>query len=240
MSTGRFVAAGKTRSCPHCKATILDSATVCPGCHHHLRFDSASGKVPQTLDTPLRVDGILRHPPDGGAWEYSIVLAVRNARGEELSRQVVGVGALQPAEERTFSLAVEVFKPVAVSKAAEAVKSPEEGKLSEPAELPEAAQSADGAKPPDAAPPAEAGTAAEAGKMPEAGKAHEGPKPPSAATPVPTAAPYPSEPRSATTGRISSSGLARDPLRPESPAHGGTLKDARHAAGVPMRYPKRP
>jgi hypothetical protein len=121
MSTGRFVAPGRTRSCPHCKATILDSATVCPGCHHHLRFDSASVRA-QESDTPLRVDGIVRHPANGEAWEYSVVLAIRNARGEEISRQVVGVGALQPDEERTFSLAVEVFKPVAVAKPVEAAK----------------------------------------------------------------------------------------------------------------------
>ena len=38
-----------------------------------------------------------------------MVLSVRNGRGEEITRQVVGVGALQPAEERTFTLAVEVF-----------------------------------------------------------------------------------------------------------------------------------
>jgi hypothetical protein len=38
-------------------------------------------------------------------------VAIRNAKGEEVARQVVGVGALQPSDERTFSLAVEVFKP---------------------------------------------------------------------------------------------------------------------------------
>jgi len=114
MSTGRFAAPGRTRSCPHCKATILESATVCPGCHHHLRFDSTSARG-QAADTALRVDGVLRHPANGEAWEYSVVLTIRNARGEEISRQVVGVGALQAADERTFSLAVEVFKPAVVA-----------------------------------------------------------------------------------------------------------------------------
>jgi hypothetical protein len=113
MSTGRFVAPGKTRSCPHCRATILDSATVCPGCHHHLRFGSGAAR-PQDVVTPLRVEGTLRHPPEGGAWEYSVVLSIRNDRGEELARQVVGVGALNPADARTFSLVVEVFKPAEV------------------------------------------------------------------------------------------------------------------------------
>jgi hypothetical protein len=61
--------------------------------------------------TPLRVEGTIRHPPDGGTWEYSIVLAVRNERGEEITRQVVGVGALAPADVRSFSLSVELFAP---------------------------------------------------------------------------------------------------------------------------------
>src|ERR1700728_115339 len=101
---------GKTRSCPHCKATILESATVCPGCLHHLRFDPAAQRMLPAA-TPLRVEGTIRHPPGGGTWEYSIVLAVRNERGEEITRQVVGVGALAPADVRSFSLSVELFAP---------------------------------------------------------------------------------------------------------------------------------
>jgi len=101
---------GKTRSCPHCKATILESSTVCPGCLHHLRFDPAAQRMLPAA-TPLRVEGTIRHPPDGGTWEYSIVLAVRNERGEELTRQVVGVGALAPTDVRSFSLSVELFAP---------------------------------------------------------------------------------------------------------------------------------
>jgi hypothetical protein len=110
MNSGRLVNPGKTRSCPHCKATILDSASVCPGCHHHLRFDTVQRALP--THTPLHVEGAIRHPGTEGTWEYSFVLAVRNARGEEIARQVVGVGALQPMEERTFTVAVEVFAAV--------------------------------------------------------------------------------------------------------------------------------
>lgn len=51
------------------------------------------------------------HPPPGEAWEYSVVIVIRNEKGEEVSRQVVGVGALLPNEARTFSLSVEVFAP---------------------------------------------------------------------------------------------------------------------------------
>ena len=39
------------------------------------------------------------------------MLSIRNERGEEVARQVVGVGALRPGESREFSLAVEVAKP---------------------------------------------------------------------------------------------------------------------------------
>jgi hypothetical protein len=59
----------------------------------------------------LRVEGAIRHPETGQPWEYSVMISVRNERGEEVTRQVVGVGALQPGEERTFTFAVEVFAP---------------------------------------------------------------------------------------------------------------------------------
>jgi len=114
MNTPRLAAPGRTRSCPHCKATILESATVCPGCHHHLRFDPAALQRVAPLATALRVEGRISHPPDGIPCEYSVVVAVRNARGEEIARHVVGVGALQPTDERTFTLAVELFKPLEV------------------------------------------------------------------------------------------------------------------------------
>ena len=39
------------------------------------------------------------------------MVSIRNDRGEEISRQVVGVGALSSAEQRTFTLAVEVYTP---------------------------------------------------------------------------------------------------------------------------------
>jgi hypothetical protein len=104
------MASGKTRTCPHCKATILESATVCPGCQHHLRFDPAAQRMLPAA-TPLKVEGTVRHPSGSETWEYTIVLAVRNERGEELTRQVVGVGLLAPNDVRSFSLAVELFAP---------------------------------------------------------------------------------------------------------------------------------
>jgi hypothetical protein len=125
MSSARPATPGKSRLCPHCKATILDSASVCPGCRHHLRFDSvdaARRAVPSS--SPLRVEGIIRHPADGPAWEYSVVLVIRDNAGAEVTRQVVGVGALQPSEERSFTLSVEVFGRADVVPALKGVKKP--------------------------------------------------------------------------------------------------------------------
>jgi acetyl-CoA carboxylase beta subunit len=103
---------GRTRTCPHCKATILESAVVCPQCRHHLRFGAAEVAQPKNDGfSALRVEGSIEHPDRGGDWEYSVVLTIRNERGEELARQVVGVGALRPTESRTFTLSVDVQTP---------------------------------------------------------------------------------------------------------------------------------
>jgi hypothetical protein len=112
-TAGRPGAAGRTRVCPHCKATILESAAICPACHHHLRFDpkAIAERRAQATFTPLRVEGLFRHPVGGEAWEYSVVISIRNDRGEEVARKVVGVGALQPNEGRTVTLSVDVFTP---------------------------------------------------------------------------------------------------------------------------------
>lgn len=102
---------GKTRACPHCKATILESLSICPGCLHHLRFDQEAAKRQVAASSALRVEGVIQHPPREEPWEYFVVIAVRNDRGEEVARQVVGVGALQGTEKRTFSFSVEVLPP---------------------------------------------------------------------------------------------------------------------------------
>jgi len=105
----RPMTAGKTRTCPHCKATILESLSICPGCLHHLRFDQEAAKRQVAATSALRVEAMIRHPPLEEPWEYFVVISVRNDRGEEVTRQVVGVGALQSAEKRTFALSVEVL-----------------------------------------------------------------------------------------------------------------------------------
>jgi hypothetical protein len=107
----RPVVPGKTRICPHCKATILESLSICPGCLHHLRFDSEAAKRQVAATSALRVEGLIRHPPLEEPWEYFVTIAIRNDRGEEVARQVVNVGALQGAEKRTFTLSVEMLPP---------------------------------------------------------------------------------------------------------------------------------
>jgi hypothetical protein len=119
MSTSRVATTGRTRTCPHCKATILESASICPACQHHLRFDpkAIAERRAQATFSPLRVEGSFRHPAEGDAWEYSVVISIRNDRGEELARKVVGVGALQGGEGRTVTLSVDVFAPDAAKPA---------------------------------------------------------------------------------------------------------------------------
>ncbi|MES2625685.1 MAG: hypothetical protein V4628_10430 [Pseudomonadota bacterium] len=94
-----------TRVCPHCKATILASALVCPGCKGHLRFDNKDG-APVTK-AAWQVEGTFQPDSRDGTTEYSIVISVRNERNEEVARQLVNVGAIQGAEKRTFTLSIE-------------------------------------------------------------------------------------------------------------------------------------
>jgi hypothetical protein len=47
----------------------------------------------------------------GEVWEYAVTVSIRNAAGEEISRQLVGVGALAPDDVRSFVVSVEVSKP---------------------------------------------------------------------------------------------------------------------------------
>ena len=106
-------AAGATRTCPHCKATILESSAVCPACHHHLRVGAKRTAGPPRLTVhPFTVEGRVRGGGDDAGWEYSVIVCVRNDRGDELGRHVVGVGALRRDEGRSFTLDVEVYVPV--------------------------------------------------------------------------------------------------------------------------------
>ena len=103
---------GSTRVCPHCKATILESAIVCPGCKHHLRFGSDAGAMAaQAQRVAWQVEGTLHPEGDDLGTEYCIVIAVRNEKNEEVARQVVNVGSLQGEQMRKFSLSIETSPP---------------------------------------------------------------------------------------------------------------------------------
>jgi hypothetical protein len=142
---------GKTRTCPHCKAVILESLSICPGCMHHLRFDSEAAKRQVAATSALRVEGIIRHPPVEDAWEYYITISIRNDRGEEVDRQVVNVGALQGAEKRTFTLSVEVLPPQAPEEPQ--VPQPKASAAPKPATSSPAGAAAGGSKPAASEPP---------------------------------------------------------------------------------------
>jgi hypothetical protein len=107
MSGVRPGSPGATRECPHCRETILESAAVCPACRHYLRYDAVADAPHAPALTPLRIEGSIRHPADGDPWEYTVVVAICNDRGKEIARKLIGVGAMNPNEQRTFTLSVE-------------------------------------------------------------------------------------------------------------------------------------
>jgi hypothetical protein len=107
MTGARPGTPGATRACPHCRETILESSGVCPACRHSLRFDAGGDAAPVPAITPLRIEGGIRHPADADPWEYTVVVTIRNGRGEEIARKLIGVGALDANEQCTFALSVE-------------------------------------------------------------------------------------------------------------------------------------
>jgi len=117
VSSARPGSPGATRQCPHCRETVLESAAVCPACRHYLRVDvDADVDAPHAPAlTPLRIEGTIRHPADGEPWEYTIVVSIRDDRGVEIARKLVGVGALDPNEQRTVTLSVEALPATARS-----------------------------------------------------------------------------------------------------------------------------
>ena len=89
---------------------MLLSASVCPACQHHLRFNAAqpgaAAAIAASGYAALQVEGTVRHKQPGEPCEFCVVLTIANEQGEQMSRQVVGVGVLQPSEVRRFSVAV--------------------------------------------------------------------------------------------------------------------------------------
>lgn len=110
MTRVRPGTAGATRECPHCRETILESAVVCPACRHHLRYGASVEAPAEPALTPLRIEGSIRHPAEGEPWEYTVVVSVKNDRGEVIAHKLVDVGAMNPNEQRTFTLSVEAVQ----------------------------------------------------------------------------------------------------------------------------------
>lgn len=103
--------AGATRLCPHCRAVILQSASTCPACRKHLKFEPGAAANPAPSFSALSLEGAVRHPNVGEPWEYSVLVSIKNEKGEEVARQVVNVGALDPGEQRSFTFSVDVYVP---------------------------------------------------------------------------------------------------------------------------------
>lgn len=108
MSVARTGSVGATRICPHCKALVLQSANICPGCQHHLRFSSANAEPQPERQPAMRIEGTIQHA-GGDECEYCVVVSITNEQGERIARQVVGVGALQPGERHNYSFSVDLI-----------------------------------------------------------------------------------------------------------------------------------
>ena len=109
-------AAGELWTCPHCGEQILRSAVICPACQRRLHVNALAGpSSAQVTVSPLTVEGIIRNPEAETAWEFSVLVEVRDQRGEILAKRVVGVGAIHPGDLRVFSIRVEVQKPEKLS-----------------------------------------------------------------------------------------------------------------------------
>src|ERR1700684_3957519 len=109
MSVVRQGALGATRICPHCKATVLQSANICPGCQHHLRFNAGTAEPQSVGASAMRIEGSIHHPGRGEQCEYCVVVSITNEQGEKIARQVVGVGALQPGERHKYTFSVDLM-----------------------------------------------------------------------------------------------------------------------------------
>ena len=104
---------GETWKCPHCRERILRSAVTCPACRRHLRIDAVTTARPGARPTlcPLNVEGTIRVSASASLSEYSVIIEVREDRGELISRRIVNVGALEPGQARRVTLRVEMQAP---------------------------------------------------------------------------------------------------------------------------------
>jgi len=56
----------------------------------------------------MRIEGSIRHGTRDESCEYCVVVSITNERGEKITRQVVGVGALQPGEKHKYSFSIDL------------------------------------------------------------------------------------------------------------------------------------
>lgn len=106
--------AAETRQCPHCKATILASAVRCPGCNGHLRFGPTTGAgagagvpAPATV-TAFKIEGSFNNSGSASPREYTVIVSIRNGRGEVIDKKVIGVGLLGADDSRSVTLSVDM------------------------------------------------------------------------------------------------------------------------------------
>jgi len=104
---------GEAWNCPHCGERILRSALACPACRRHLRFDAVTTGRPVVRPTlcPLNVEGTIRHSGHAGLSEYSVIIEVREDRGDLITRRIVNVGAIEPGQARRITLRIEMQTP---------------------------------------------------------------------------------------------------------------------------------
>ena len=88
--------AGRTRSCPHCKATILESSAICPQCRHHLKFGATDDGLEGDADLHrARQVGVVEpvgvaQPLAGHEFQVFATEAVRMPGAEVGERHAVG------------------------------------------------------------------------------------------------------------------------------------------------------
>ena len=85
------------------KPELAPSAAAAPV----TRADTGVPRKESLIAADITIEGSIRHPADGEPWEYTVVVSIRNDRGEEIARKLIGVGAMNPNEQRTFTLSVE-------------------------------------------------------------------------------------------------------------------------------------
>jgi hypothetical protein len=73
-----------------------------------LRFNTVNAEPQAQAVSAMKIEGSIAHAARGEQCEYCVVIAITNEKGEKITRQVVGVGALQPGERHNYSFSVEL------------------------------------------------------------------------------------------------------------------------------------